>query len=124
MESGWNSNGFQWKLFPEAPGFQLFPSDSVGFHWIPLEFQWNWKPEWLRLQPSGFHQNSDIPLGIRRIPPELMGEGKDLKSFWKAATQILSILLITVNGTSQRNACDKMLRHSCVICPLQLLEKF
>jgi hypothetical protein len=55
---------------------------SARFRRIPLECPWNWKPEWLRLQPTEFRRNpadSDIPLGIRRIPPELMGDGKDLR---------------------------------------------
>jgi hypothetical protein len=42
---------------------------SARFQQIPAEFPWNWKLEWLRLQPTEFRRipvDSDIPLGIRR----------------------------------------------------------
>jgi hypothetical protein len=59
----WNLNGIPMEIVPGS--FQI-PTISTGFHCIPLEFPWNWKPKWLRLQPTGFRWNSDIPLRIHR----------------------------------------------------------
>ena len=69
---------FHWIPMETVLGGSRIPTVSIRFRWILLEFQWNWKPKWLRLQPTGFRQNSNIPLGIRRNPPEVMEECKDL----------------------------------------------
>ena len=73
-----HSNGFQWKPFPEAPGFQLIPLDSIGFCWKfhGMENQNGWGSS--QMDSVGIPWNSDILIGIQRIPPELMGESKDL----------------------------------------------
>jgi hypothetical protein len=69
---------FQWIPMEIIPGGSWKLPYSNHFQWIPSEFKWNGKPKWLRLQPTRFCWNSDIPLRIRRIPPELIGECKDL----------------------------------------------
>jgi hypothetical protein len=68
MESGWNSNGNCSGRLPDS-------NHSARFQRIPSEFPWNWKPEWLRLQPTEFRR---IPTHSAQNPPELMGDGKDL----------------------------------------------
>ena len=72
------SSEFHWIPMETVPGGSRTPTISTGFRWIPLEFPWNWKPEWLRLQPTVFRWNSNIPLRICQIPLELMEECKDL----------------------------------------------
>ena len=73
-----NSNGFQWKPFPEAPGFQMILVDSIGFHWKfhGMENQKGCGSS--QMDSVGSPCNSDIPVRIWRISPELMGESKDL----------------------------------------------
>jgi hypothetical protein len=61
MESGRNSNGNCSGRLPDS-------NHSARFRRIPSDCPWNWKLEWLRLQPTEF----------QRILPELMGECKDL----------------------------------------------
>ncbi|EDR05474.1 uncharacterized protein LACBIDRAFT_329780 [Laccaria bicolor S238N-H82] len=63
-----------------VPGGSRIPTISTGFRRIPLEFLWNWKPEWLRLQPTSFRRNSMEFRHSTWNPPELMGDGKDLPS--------------------------------------------
>jgi len=58
--------------------FHRIPSDSIG---ISMELETRMAEASAIWIPSEFHGipwNSDIPLGIRWIPLELMGEGKDL----------------------------------------------
>src|ERR1700687_2870934 len=70
---------FQWIPMETVPGGSRIPTISTGFRRIPLEFLWNWKPEWLRLQPTSFHRNSMEFRHSTWNPPELMGDGKDLQ---------------------------------------------
>ena len=73
-----DSNRFQWKPFPEAPGFQMIPVDSIRFHWKfhGMENQNGWGSS--QMDSVRIPWNSNIPVRIRWIPPELMGESKDL----------------------------------------------
>ena len=73
-----DSNRFQWKPFPEAPGFQMILVDSVGFHWKLHGMENQNGCGSSQMDSVGIPCNSDIPVGIWRISPELMGESKDL----------------------------------------------
>ena len=71
------SHGFHWESFPEAPGFQPFPSEFLGKKW---EFPWKRKPKWLRLQPNAFHRNS---MEFRRIPTFHWESGGIRRNSWR-----------------------------------------
>ena len=74
----WNSNGNCSRRLPDSDCFREIPADSIG---ISMEFQSGMAEAqaiWIPLEFRGIPWNSDIPLGICRIPPELRGDGKDL----------------------------------------------
>jgi hypothetical protein len=63
----WNLVGIPMDSNGNCSG-RLPDSDHSARFWrIPLEFPWNWKPEWLRLQPTEFRwisADSAISLGF------------------------------------------------------------
>ena len=60
----WNSNGFPWIPSGIFPGGSGIPIISIGTPWKKVGFRWKWKPNWLRLQPNGFHRYSMEFCGI------------------------------------------------------------
>jgi len=67
------------------PGGSGIPTISIGIPWkkvrISMELETKMAEAPANCFPLKFHgilQNSNFPLGIQRIPQELMEEGKDL----------------------------------------------
>ena len=94
LEFNWNvlSFGIPWNLVGipvdsngncsgrllDSGGFWWIPTDSIGIS-MELETKMAEAPaNWFLSEFHGIPWNSDIPLGIRWNPPEVMGESKDL----------------------------------------------
>ena len=77
MAHGMGWNGLEWPL--ESGGMNL---EFVGmeFHLDSIGIRQNGRFQPFRWIPDGIPWNSNIPVGVCRIPPELMGEGKVLQS--------------------------------------------
>jgi hypothetical protein len=109
----WNLVGISMDSNGNCSGRLPDSDHSASFRRIPSECPWNWKLEWLRLQPTEFWQNladSDIPLGIHRIPPELMGECKVL-----GFLAFSPLFIDAVLGYRRPAACNTELRVLLIV---------
>ena len=106
MAHGMGWNGLEWPL--ESGGMNL---ESVGmeFHLESIGIQWNgrFQPFWWI--PDGIPWNSNIPVGVWRMLPELMGEGKVLRNCWisvkVASLGCLPLCNVELRGSRSHDAC-------------------
>ena len=106
-------HGFPWESFQEALGFWPFPLEFLG---KKLEFPWNWKAKWLRLQPIAFHWNSMEFRGILTFHLESGGIHRNSWRRVKTSTQL--------GHHHQMSCCHVVSPHRFIVSPQPCQHSF